>query len=47
MAAFFAGSFVVPYYITAIFDAMAALLAFFVLRPVIRSRIAREVPAAV
>ena len=44
MAAFFAGSFVVPYYITAIFDAMAALLAFFVLRPLIRSRIAREVP---
>ena len=46
MAAVFAGSFVVPYYITAIFDAIAALLAFFVLRPIIRSRIAREVPAA-
>ena len=45
MAAYFAGSFVVPYYITAIFDAMAAILAFFVLRPLIRSRIAREVPA--
>jgi OFA family oxalate/formate antiporter-like MFS transporter len=46
MAAFFAGSFVVPYYITAIFDAIAALLAFFVLRPLVRSRIAKEVPKA-
>ncbi len=45
MAAFFAGSFVVPYYITAIFDAVAAILAFFILRPLIRSRIAREAPA--
>ena len=46
MAAFFAGSFVVPYYIAAVFDATAAILAFFVLRPLIRSRIAREVPKA-
>lgn len=45
MAAYFAGSFVVPYYITAIFDAIAAILAFFVLRPVIRGRIAREASA--
>jgi MFS transporter, OFA family, oxalate/formate antiporter len=43
LAAYFAGSFVVPYYITAIFDAIAAVLAFFVLRPLIRKRIAKEV----
>lgn len=46
LAAYFAGSFVVPYYITAVFDAIAAILAFFVLRPLIRSRIAKEAPAA-
>jgi OFA family oxalate/formate antiporter-like MFS transporter len=46
MAAFFAGSFVVPYYITAVFDIIAAILAFFVLRPLIRNRIAKEAPAA-
>jgi len=46
MAAFFAGSFVVPYYITCAFDIIAAILAFFVLRPLIRKRIAKEAPAA-
>ena len=45
MAAFFAGSFTVPYYIAAVFDAVAAVLAFFVLRRLVRGRIAREVPA--
>jgi OFA family oxalate/formate antiporter-like MFS transporter len=45
MAAFFAGSFIVPYYITAIFDGIAAILALFVLRPLVRRRIAREVPS--
>ena len=44
MAAFFAGSFTVPYYIAAVFDAIAAILAFFVLRRLVRGRIAREVP---
>jgi len=44
LAAAFAGSFTVPYYITAIFDAAAAILAFFALRPLVRSRIAKEVP---
>jgi len=43
MAAFFAGSFTVPYYIAAVFDAVAAVLAFFVLRRLVRGRIAREV----
>jgi len=43
LAAAFAGSFTVPYYIAAIFDAVAAILAFFALRPLVRSRIAKEV----
>jgi OFA family oxalate/formate antiporter-like MFS transporter len=46
LAAAFAGSFTVPYYIAALFDAVAAILAFFALRPLIRSRIAKEVPKA-
>ena len=47
LAAYFAGSFVVPYYITAVFDIIAAVLAFFILRPLVRSRISKEVvPAA-
>ncbi len=46
LAAYFAGSFVVPYYITAVFDAIAAVLAFFVLRPLIRGRIARQASEA-
>jgi len=46
MAAYFAGSFVVPYYITCAFDIIAAILAFFALRPLIRSRLAKEAPAA-
>jgi MFS transporter, OFA family, oxalate/formate antiporter len=43
VAAHFAGSFSVPYYIAAIFDLIAAILALFVLRPIIRNRIAGEV----
>ena len=46
LAAYFAGSFTVPYYIAAAFDIAAASLAFFILRPVVRGRIAKEVPAA-
>jgi OFA family oxalate/formate antiporter-like MFS transporter len=46
LAAAFAGSFTVPYYIAALFDAVAAILAFFALRPLIRGRIANEVPKA-
>jgi OFA family oxalate/formate antiporter-like MFS transporter len=46
LAAAFAGSFTVPYYIAALFDAIAAILAFFALRPLIRGRIANEVPKA-
>ena len=46
LAAYFAGSFVVPYYITAVFDAIAAILALLVLRPLIRGRIAKQASAA-
>jgi OFA family oxalate/formate antiporter-like MFS transporter len=50
VAAAYAGSFAVPYYVAASFDVVAAVLALFFLRPLVRSRIAREVtgePAAV
>jgi OFA family oxalate/formate antiporter-like MFS transporter len=42
VAASFAGSFSVPYYISSAFDIIAAILALFVLRPIIRKRIAGE-----
>jgi len=42
VAAAFAGSFQVPYYIAAAFDFAAALLAFLALKPLIRRRIASE-----
>ena len=42
VAAMFAGSFSVPYYIAAVFDITAAILALFVLRPIVRRRIAGE-----
>jgi MFS transporter, OFA family, oxalate/formate antiporter len=47
LAAHFAGSFTVPYYIAAAFDIAAAVLAFFALRPLVRGRIAKEVPKPV
>ena len=42
VAAVYAGSFQVPYFIAAAFDITAAVLALFVLRPIIRKRIAGE-----
>ena len=42
VAAMYAGSFSVPYYISAVFDVTAAFLALFVLRPIVRKRIAGE-----
>ena len=42
VAAYYAGSFEVPYYIAATFDIIAAILALWVLRPLIRKRIAGE-----
>ena len=44
VAAYFLGSFIVPFYIAAVFCAASAALAFFALRPLVRSRIAKEVP---
>jgi OFA family oxalate/formate antiporter-like MFS transporter len=46
VASFYAGSFVVPYYISSAFDLIAAALALWVLRPIIRKRIAGEAPKA-
>jgi MFS transporter, OFA family, oxalate/formate antiporter len=43
VAALYAGSFSVPYYISSAFDLIAAALALWVLRPIIRKRIAEEV----
>jgi len=43
VAAYYAGSFAVPYYISSAFDLIAAALALWVLRPIIRKRIAEEV----
>lgn len=42
VAAHYAGSFNVPYYVAATFDICAAVLALFFLRPLVRSRISRE-----
>ncbi len=45
LAAVFAGSFVVPFYIATGLNVLAAVLMFFVIRPLVRSRIAREAPS--
>jgi OFA family oxalate/formate antiporter-like MFS transporter len=42
VAALYSGSFSVPYYISSVFDLTAAALALWVLRPIIRKRIALE-----
>ena len=46
LAAYFGGSFAVPFYISAVMCAMAALFSLFVLKPLVRSRISREVSVA-
>jgi OFA family oxalate/formate antiporter-like MFS transporter len=46
VAAYFLGSFIVPFYIAAAFCATSAALAFFVLRPLVRGRIAKEASAS-
>jgi OFA family oxalate/formate antiporter-like MFS transporter len=46
VAAYFVGSFTVPFYIASTFCIASAALAFFVLRPLVRSRITGEVPKA-
>ncbi len=47
VAAAFAGSFAVPYYVGACLNVLAAVLTFFVIRPLVRGRIAREAPKEV
>ncbi len=42
VAAMYAGSFSVPYYIAAVFDIVAAVMALLILKPIIRKRIAGE-----
>jgi len=42
LAAYFGGSFGVPFYISAVLCAIAAVLSLFILKPLIRSRIAEE-----
>lgn len=46
LAAYFGGSFTVPFYISAVMCAIAALFSLFVLKPLVRSRISREVSVA-
>jgi len=45
LAAAFAGSFIVPFYIATVLNLLAAVLIFFIIRPLVRSRIAREAPS--
>lgn len=45
LAAYFGGSFAVPFYISAVLCGLAAICSLFVLRPLVRSRIAKEAPA--
>jgi MFS transporter, OFA family, oxalate/formate antiporter len=42
VAALFAGSFVVPFYLAAVLDLLAAIFLLFIIRPLVRNRIARE-----
>lgn len=42
VAAVFAGSFVVPFYVAATLDLLAAIFILFIIRPLVRNRIARE-----
>jgi OFA family oxalate/formate antiporter-like MFS transporter len=46
LAAYFAGSFAVSFYASSILCGVASLFALFVLKPLVRARIAREVPVA-
>jgi OFA family oxalate/formate antiporter-like MFS transporter len=46
LAAYFGGSFAVPFYIAAVLCAIAAIFSLFILRPLLRDRIAKEAPTA-
>jgi OFA family oxalate/formate antiporter-like MFS transporter len=45
LAAYLGGSFAVPFYVAAVLCAIAALLSLFVLKPLVRNRIAKETSA--
>jgi membrane protein implicated in regulation of membrane protease activity len=42
LAAYFGGSFAVPFYISAVLCGIAAVFSLFILRPLVRGRIAKE-----
>lgn len=44
LAAYFGGSFSVPFYISSVLCGIAAIFSLFVLRPLVRNRIAKEAP---
>jgi membrane protein implicated in regulation of membrane protease activity len=44
LAAYLGGSFAVAFYISAVLCAIASLFSLFVLRPLVRARIAKEIP---
>ena len=46
LAAYFGGSFAVPFYISAVLCAIAAICSLFILRPLLRGRIAKEARSA-
>lgn len=46
IAAYFGGSFAVPFYFSAILCAIAAILSLFILRPIVRNRLAKETAVA-
>jgi OFA family oxalate/formate antiporter-like MFS transporter len=46
LAAYFGGSFSVPFYISAVLCGIAAIFSLFVLKPLVRNRIAKEAPFA-
>ncbi len=46
LAAYLGGSFAVPFYVSAVLCGIAALFSLFILKPLVRSRIAREASAA-
>lgn len=46
LAAYLGGSFAVAFYISAVLCAVASLFSMFVLRPLVKARIANEIPVA-
>ena len=46
IAAYFGGSFAIPFYFSAVLCAIAAILSLFILRPIVRNRLAKETAVA-